>query len=257
MFFYLQLFVINFQDCGLKALLGECSIETMCLLVLVLVRYYMFVMIFGLDRFSLCRFPISIQNTVSNTFHGADSVSDSLSASIFAISLWPFSSVLEMSNSIYQRMWFDQMIKPQSFKSHYINYLYLALDFSVFEMVLFKVRFPKMSTIIRIELLDCFEKIIFSGKLNTVIILRTIHLFLATAFNQLRFNLAIRPTFSSRLIHAPVLHLYLYQSSTWRRAPNKLRFNFWRLLYTFEKFLLECEWEQPFIKTSAPSSSRL
>lgn len=182
-------------------MLGECSIETMCLLVLVLVRYYMFVRIFGLDRFSRCRFPISIQNAVSNTFHGADSVSDSLSASIFAISLWPFSSVLEMFNSIYQRMWFDQMIKPQSFKSHYINYLYLALDFSVFEMVLFKVRFPKISTIIRIELLDCFEKIIFSGKLNTVIILRTIHLFLATAFNQLRFNLAIRPTFKIGRAH--------------------------------------------------------
>lgn len=181
MFFYLQLFVINFQDCGLQAWLGECSIETMCLLVLVLVRYYMFVRLFCLGRFSRCRFPISIQNAVSNTFHGADSVSDSLSASIFAISLRPFSSALEMSNSIYQRMWFDQMIKPQCFKSHYINYLYLALDFSVFEMVLFKVRCPKMSTKIRIELLDCFGKIIFSGKLNTVIILRTIHLFLATA----------------------------------------------------------------------------
>lgn len=55
-------------------------------------------------RFISCRlsswFAATFKNTpISNTFHGADSVSDSLSASTLAISLWPFHQ-LGMSNLI-------------------------------------------------------------------------------------------------------------------------------------------------------------
>lgn len=93
----------------------------------------------------------------------------------------------------FKWMWFNQMIKPQIVSSHYINYLYLALDFSVLEIV-FEVKCWKISTKILIEVLVFCWKIFI---LCTVIELK-IHLIV-----NFRFNLPNCPAFSSRLAYEP------------------------------------------------------
>lgn len=50
-------------------------------------------------------------------------------------------------------------------------------------------------------------------------------------------NLPRCSAFSARLIHSLVWSLYLYQWPTWRRALNKLRSNFWKLLYTLRNLV--------------------
>lgn len=61
-------------------------------------------------------------------------------------------------------------------------------------------------------------------------------------WSELRFccslflKLTTCPTFSVRLVSQSLSQLYLYEQPTWRRALNKLRSNFWKLLYTSRNF---------------------
>lgn len=119
----------------------------------------------------------------------------------------------------FKWMWFNQTIKPQIVSSHYINYLYFALDFSVLEIV-FEVKFWKISTKILIEVLVFWWKIFI---LCTVIELK-IHL--TSELSSVQLSTGVRT----------ILYSYLYRMPTWRRAFNKLRFTFLVYMY-FENFL--------------------
>jgi len=130
--------------------------------------FFFFFCLFTCLEHCKCNFDFSrcakISFVISNTFHGAGSVSFSLSASTLAIT--KITTFFQWNGNVRKIFFlfvhvsgFNQMIEPQRLKSHFKNYFGFTNFQSLFSWIL-KIQFFFFN--LELILLNGFFKIVFS-----------------------------------------------------------------------------------------------